>query len=229
MKIILSIISVLIAGLLAAQQTVLSKIPKTAKTIMAFVPEGFDTIATASGDLNKDKLDDYVLVLKMKKEATFDYAKDNEDSLFRLLVVVFKNNDGYTLAGKCGEAIMCMGCGGVFGDPFASVTITKGIFIVDHYGGSAQRWAYTHKFRYQNNDFYLIGRSSRAYQSNHYCEKLDDFADLGYDDENLLTGDYVEKEISGECKLISNKKGKRKVKPLQKLGGFSIEQDIIDN
>lgn len=237
MKTVFIIISMLMSVSLTAQQTVLSKIPKTGNTIDAFIPEGYDIISTATGDLNKDKVDDYVLVLKSKLENQYENpevdtmikVEENAAALVaelsaRLLLVLFKNASGYSLAAKSGSAILCKECGGIFGDPFESVMIERGVLSIHHYGGSAWRWSYTHKFRWQQNDFYLIGRTSYSFWNVSHCEKLDDFAGTDYKDENLITGDYEHKKISDEgCKLLVNKKGKQKVKPLQKLSAFNIE------
>lgn len=236
MKITLSFILLLVGGFVSAQDAALAKIPKTGKTIEAFIPEGYDTVATATGDLNKDKLTDHVLVLKNKdedrdepppaanvnNEGAIDSVLDNET---RLLVILFKNASGYTLAGTSKSAILCKHCGGVFGDPFESLVIDKGVLSIHHYGGSAWRWSYTHKFRWQQNDFFLIGQTSHSFWNISFCEKLEDFAATDYKDENLVTGAYEHKKITEEdCKLLVNKKGKQKIKPLKKLSAFSIEE-----
>ncbi len=224
MRLFFLLLTITISLASIAQKKVLSTIPSSGKTIEAFIPEGYDTMATASGDLNKDKANDIVLVLKSKEEETIDPATGNVDSLPpRLLLVLFKNAGGYKLAAKNGAAVLCKFCGGVFGDPFESIAIEKGVLVLHHYGGSAWRWSLTHKFRYQQNDFYLIGETDHAYWSVNFCEQLDDFAGTTFKDTNLLTGGYEEKEITEECKLIKNKKGKQKVKPLKKLSAFTIE------
>jgi hypothetical protein len=211
------------AGVSFAQNTALSKIPASGSTLQTFIPAGYDTIETVSGDLNKDNVDDYAMVLKSTREENYDPSVDTTELPARLLVVVFGQKTGYKLAGKSDKAIMCKECGGIFGDPFAGISITKGILIIDHYGGSAWKWAYTHKFRYQQNDIYLIGETDHSFWSVNHCEALDDFAGTNYKDVNLVTGAYEEKVISEECKLVKNKKGKQKVVPLTKLKDFSLE------
>jgi hypothetical protein len=121
------------------------------------------------------------------------------------------------------SAIMCKSCGGIFGEPFAGIAITNGILIVEHYGGSSWRWAYTHKFRYQQNDLYLIGTTTLSYWNVKMCEKLDEFAGTEFKDINLVTGAYEEKKVSEECKLLINKRGKQKIEPLKKLSAFNID------
>ena len=218
-------VGLMVAIISQAQSEFLSLIPTAGKSIIDFIPAGYDTIASATGDLNKDKASDYVLVLKSKKEETLDPSTDDIDSLpSRVLIILFRNDKGYTLAEKTDKLVMCNQCGGVFGDPFAGIQIINGILTVDHYGGSAWRWSYTHKFRYQQKDFYLIGETTNSYWNVKNCDKLDDFAGTNYKDVNFVTGSYEEKEISEDCELVKNKKGKQKIQPLEKLSVF-----IIDN
>jgi hypothetical protein len=206
-----------------AQDTeVLSKIPATGKTIGLFIPAGYDTIMTAYGDMNKDGIADYAMVLKSDKEDTYNAMSDTTELPSRVLLLLFKNEAGYSLAAKTTQAIMAKYDGGVFGDPFESVGITKGILIVQHYGGSAWRWAYTHKFRYQNAAFYLIGQTSDNYWNVKMCNKLKDFAGTDFEDINFITGSYEKKRISEDCKLLENKKGRKAVKPLVKLEEFTF-------
>jgi hypothetical protein len=220
MRYFLGIILIFVTGVISGQ-TVLSKIPASGASYSAFVPTGYDTLAIARGDLNNDKLEDLALVLKSVKEDDKD-ADPNVEPPGRLLVILFKDSQGYITAAKSDSVILCFGCGGIFGDPFAAIEIRKAVIIVDHYGGSSWRWSYTHRFRYQQNDFYLIGETSRAFSSVRYCDKLKDFVG-SLEDVNYLTGQFEEKEITEECKLKVNKKGKRKVEPLRKLSDFNIE------
>jgi hypothetical protein len=216
--------ALLCTGMLMAQNKVLSKLPANGKSVTEFIPAGYDTIMTATGDLNKDKTADYVMALRSLQEDTFDPSKDNVDSMpARLLIVLLKTNTGYSLAATNDRLIMCKECGGVFGDPFAGISIANGILVVDHFGGSAWKWSYTHKFRYQQNDFYLIGETTHSFWGVKQCEKLDDFAGTDYKDVNLVTGAYEEKEITEDCVLKKNKKGKQKVQPLKKLSAFTID------
>lgn len=214
------LLTFLIAGNLFAQNKVLSKIPVKGNVINDFIPEGYDTLATTKGDLNKDNIEDYVLVLKSTEE-----DKENPpETPQRILLVLLQSSGGLALAAKSDSAILCKDCGGIFGDPFEGISITKGVLSVSHYGGSAWRWGSTYKFRYQQNDFYLIGETTHSYWNVSMCEKLNEFAATHYKDVNLLTGAYVEKKVSEEgCKLLINKKGKQKVQPLKKLNVFNIE------
>jgi hypothetical protein len=223
MRSLLLLAMLFITGISFSQQALL-KIPASGKKISDFIPAGYDTLGIATGDLNKDLLGDHAMVLNWKSEDSLSKAGVEEDSIPpRILVVLLKNGSGYTLAATSTTAIMCHECGGVFGEPFASIAIENGILVIYHYGGSAWRWEYTHKFRYQQNDFFLIGTTTRSYWNVKMCDKLKDFAGTETKDVNWITGGYAEKKISENCKLLVNKKGKNKAGPLKSLSTFNID------
>jgi hypothetical protein len=221
MKYCLGLLAILMTGMVYGQ-SVLSKIPATGNSYSAFIPAGYDTLAIARGDLNYDQQEDLALVLKSKKEDDKD-ADPNIEPPGRLLVLLFKTGEGYKAALKLDSVILCQQCGGIMGDPFADISIRKNVLTIDHYGGSAWRWSLIHKFRYQQNDFYLIGETNYSYWNVKMCNKAGDFAGTDLKDVNYLTGQYVEKKITEECKVLVNKKGKRTVEPLKKLSDFKIE------
>ena len=202
-----------------AQSSALPKIPKLAKNIMDFIPKDYDTLATVRGDLNKDSKEDIAMVLINKNESNFEMNKEPA----RLLIILFKNKNGYALATSSNKAILCKHCGGVFGDPFDNINIQNNILFIEHYGGSSWRWSYTHKFHFQNNNFYLISQSSTYSNANNYCDQLDENAGLNLEETNFTTGQYLHKKISDEgCKLLVNVKKKVAIKPLHKLSTFNI-------
>ena len=204
------------------QNKVLSIIPQKGSNIQSFIPAGYDTLLTARGDLNNDKVDDAVIVLRHQKENAENMDMDSIAS--RLLVVVFNKGNAYELAVVSDSAILCKDCGGMMGDPFQEVKIEKGLLIISHYGGSAWRWGYTHKFRFQQNEFFLIGRTMIYYWNVEMCDKLNEFAGTEYEDINFVTGSFEKKKVSQEgCKLLLNKKGKMKIQPLVNLNKFSID------
>ncbi len=194
------------------------------KHLNSFIPRDYDTLSVVEGDLNKDGLNDVVLALYHKMEK-IDPEKVNQDSIPpRLLVILFNTQSGYKQAASSASALLCKYCGGVFGDPFAGITIERNVLTISHYGGSAWKWALDHKFRFQNNNWFLIGQTKNSFWSVEQCEKLGDFAGTDYEDINFVTGSFERKRISQDCKLLENKKGKRKVEPLVTLDKF-----IIDN
>lgn len=206
----------------SAQKNILSILPKKANNIEAFIPKNYDTLATTIGDLNKDGLPDIAMVLAHQKEITYEM----ETEPARLLVILFKNKNGYQLADVSDQAVMCRHCGGVFGDPFEGISILNNVLTISHYGGSAWRWGYNHKFKFQKNDFYLIAQSYLYYWDVEYCDKLEEFAATKNIEENFVTGDYSYKEINQDCTPLKKEHRKNPIKPLQTLSSFNINKNI---
>ena len=197
------------------------------QSFRSFIPNDYDTIfdGVARGDLNKDGIDDIAMVLGPNWEKNEDWRERGADSNAapRLLIILFGKDSAYIQVARSEKAILCKDCGGIFGDPFAGIEINKNVLSINHYGGSNWRWGYTHKFRYQENVFFLIGQTSNSYWSVENCEKLNDFAGTKYEDINFITGQYEKKEISEDCKLLESKKGKRKIEQLISLSKFEID------
>jgi hypothetical protein len=193
----------------------------------SFIPNDYDTLddGVARGDLNKDGKEDIVIVVGSKWEQDENWSEKASDSNVapRLLIILFRTDSGYVQIAKNDKAILCKDCGGIFGDPFAGIEINKNVLSINHYGGSNWRWGYTHKFRFQDKEFFLIGQTKYSFLAVENCEKLNDFAGTKYEDINFVTGQYEMKEISEDCKLLENKKGKRKIEQLISLSNFEID------
>jgi hypothetical protein len=190
------------------------EIKEAAKTTLT-IPEGWEIISVwmdktgvVQGDLNNDGKNDQAVVLQEKLTA------DNAGTpLKRRLLVGLTQKDGSLKEVIQSEtAIMLANEGGVFGDPFNGLEIKNGILSLSFYGGSNWRWYSTYQFRFQNNDFYLIGAKIGSYFT-------------GNDKENeekeyqLLTGDVISSEADENGKMITTT-SKREKKPLLKLSEF---------
>lgn len=111
------------------------------------LPAGYAVLAARQGDLNRDALPDWTVVLHRPDE------KQTSDVLAHptkrpLLLFVGGAGGTYTLAARTDNAVYCVDCGGIMGDPFQNVAIKNGYFTVEHYGGSALRWTRYVTFRY---------------------------------------------------------------------------------
>lgn len=214
-----AILVLALSSVKAQDDKVLLNIPAEGKTYKDFIPKGYDTLAIAHGDLDKDGQADMAIVMSDKLE-----REDRNTEINRPLLIAFKDGDKYKTVFKGTNVILCYACGGVMGDPFVGISIHKGVLKTNHYGGSAWRWAMTRVFRYQNGDFYLIGQTDESYWSVKQCENLgDEFAGTKYEDINLITGSRVIKEISEECELLVDKKDKITVKPLVKMAKLDLK------
>ena len=152
--------------------------PQKAKTINDFIPKGWKKILTANGDLNKDKLEDTVIVIEkedkknIKKNDGFGSEELNLNP--RILLVLFKQKDGtYILASKNDKGfIKSEGNDNnpALMDTLDDIIIKNNVLkIVFNYFMSAGSWwtsTNVYIFRFQNNVFELIGYESNAYMRN---------------------------------------------------------------
>ncbi len=127
---------------------------KSPGTIESFIPKTWFILAQAKCDLNKDGKDDMVLALKSDLE-----VQANSDTP-RLLLLLFQTADGLFQFSAVGDKpIGCRTCGGVMGDPFQDLKCERGTVVITNYGGSAEKWGQIFRLRYQNNNWYLIGKT----------------------------------------------------------------------
>jgi hypothetical protein len=121
------------------------KIEQTPAEISVFIPKGFEMLSLYKGDINNDKLVDYVLVCKSKKEG-------EDGGLPRPIFLILQDaSKKYKVVKKSEKIIMCAGCGGMMGDPFSGIEINRdGTFSIQHYGGSSWRWSKDATFRFDN-------------------------------------------------------------------------------
>jgi hypothetical protein len=126
--------------------------------VAKFIPKGYVLFDTVYGDLNKDGLEDCVVIIKgtKKKNIVRDEYLGMLDRNRRGILVLFKKNDNYELVLKNHT---CFSSehedGGVYFAPELWLEIHKGNLYF-HYGhGRYGYWVYT--FRYQNSDLELIG------------------------------------------------------------------------
>ncbi|WP_223649408.1 hypothetical protein [Hymenobacter psoromatis] len=115
--------------------------------IRRVLPTGYAVLAAEPGDLNRGATPDWVVVLnKPDEKQTSDV--NGHPTKRPLLLFVGGAGGTFTLAARSDNAVYCVDCGGMMGDPFQGVTIKNGYFTVEHYGGSAQRWTRFVTFRY---------------------------------------------------------------------------------
>ena len=135
--------------------------------LKAFIPEGYDAINTSSGDANLDGLMDRILVLRKKTEATTsDYPEKPEKRPFLLLLGM--PDHSYKLAARNDNAVDCIDCGGLFGDPFTGTTIKNGYFSIELGIAGGQHWEKVITFKYDKvkGDWYLYKDHYISYKNN---------------------------------------------------------------
>ena len=152
--------------------------PQKAKTINDFIPKGWKKILTANGDLNKDKLEDTVIVIEkedkknIKKNDGFGPEELNLNP--RILLVLFKQKDGaYILAAKNDKGFIQSENdqeNPTLMDTLNGINIKNHILRINfsYFLSAGSWWTSTdiYIFRFQNNVFELIGYESNAYMRN---------------------------------------------------------------
>lgn len=137
--------------------------PSSGAGMAAFVLPNYSILDTASGDLDGDPYPDKLLLLKKKGEDTSSDVTEHPEK--RPLLVLAGQQDGtYKLAARNDNAVLCVDCGGVMGDPYMRLVIKGGYFSVELAGGSSWRWTRTVTFRYASGEhnwfLYKDGRGS---------------------------------------------------------------------
>jgi hypothetical protein len=112
------------------------------KLFQNLIPGNYSLLDSASGNLNKDAYKDLVLILKS------DGEEQHPDTTRPLLLLAGTADGGYRLLARNDGVVLCKGCGGVFGDPYAGIVIKNGYFSIEHYGGSNWRWTRVITFRF---------------------------------------------------------------------------------
>ncbi len=153
-------------------QTFNDSIDSLDQDLKAFVPKGYSVISIESGDLNLDEYTDAILVLrKTSEESTSNYAENKPDKRSMLLLIGQKEGT-YKLAYKNNNAVYCIDCGGLFGDPFTGITIKKGYFSIEHGVSGGHHWEHVTTFKYNKskNNWFL-------YKDHYINYKFNDSAD----------------------------------------------------
>jgi hypothetical protein len=145
---------------------------------------GQDTLANLVGDLNKDKIPDKVIIINT------DVQSEGDLGTIRKVLIYFKQGNQFKLAATNTTIVMPSLSGVMVGDPFLDAEIKNNTLIINHFGGSNEKWNYIHTYRFQKNNWFLIGAKS-AYGS--ACGKMEEF------DYNLNTGQVKYKKSFLDC------------------------------
>ncbi len=111
----------------------------------------YAVLDTATGDLNRDKYLDLVVIYRHINEHELSSVIVRPEPR-PLLLYTGQGNGIYKLAAKNDKVVYCFDCGGIWGDPFQAVVIKDGFFTVEHYAGSNWRWTRYITFRYSADD-----------------------------------------------------------------------------
>jgi hypothetical protein len=133
---------------------------KKFEKVKSLIPPGNEILDLVAADMNQDGFTDFALVLRNENENT------NGDELRPLLIVAGNKNGEFKLLQRNDSVVLCKNCGGVFGDPFQSITFTDGLLAVEHNVGNNLRWSRNISFRFDQDlqEFILNDDASYSYQ-----------------------------------------------------------------
>lgn len=177
------------------------------KTEIIQTPKYFKILDEKDGDLDKEGVFEKVIV--------YDTEKETDMGTERHIYIYKKKQGKWELWKKSVCAILASQHGGMMGEPFEGISIERNCIVINHSGGARQRWHYTHRFRYQNNSFQLIGATVN------FGSPCNNFFNFDY---NLSNGKIIYKEETSNCEnegsKIENKEITRKLETLPTMDNF---------
>ena len=104
---------------------------------------------------------------KISEETSSNYANDKPDKR-PLLLLLGQSDNSFKLAFRNDNAVYCIDCGGVFGDPFTGTTIKNGYFSIEHGIAGRQHWEQVITFKYDKSrrNWYLYKDHYVSYKMN---------------------------------------------------------------
>jgi len=142
----------------------------------------FEILTENVGDLDGDGIDEKVIIYETKESTEYGNVRE--------IYIYKKVNRNWSKWHSSDNAILRDGDGGMMGDPFQDIEIVDGILNISFFGGSSWKWSYTDKYRFQNNQFELIGYTSHYFKLCEYWES---------DDFNLSTGKIISSKEYEKC------------------------------
>lgn len=170
-------------------------------------PKSFKILDEKEGDLDKDGVSEKVIV--------YDTEKETDLGTERQIFIYKKKNNKWTLWKKSVGAILPSQHGGMMGDPFEGISIERNCIVIHHFGGSVGKWNYAHRFRFQNEEFQLIGATVNFDSPCDYCFTFDYNLSNG-----RISYEKQIKDCEGENSKIEREKMIRKLETLPTMNGF---------
>ncbi|WES99227.1 hypothetical protein P2W68_06320 [Chryseobacterium arthrosphaerae] len=190
---------------------------KKAKSPEEFTPEFWTLKDKQFGNLDNTPEDEAVCVYETPMEGDLGFAQS--------LAVYKKEGENWVLWHQSTNPILSTQHGGMMGNPYEGISIKNKTIIINHFGGSRQKWHYTHRYRFQNNNWYLIGASVNIGAPCDYFQSLD---------YNLSTGDAVFDYSSEDCNknnTVKTKSWKEKINkkiPSPLMDEFQVGENKIE-
>lgn len=224
-KYIAGFILFLLLAQVAFSQIGLDKIPAAGKNKEAFIPKGCTLLSSVEEDFNKDNLIDQAIVIEQNKAYKLKGADcTDKERHAQALIILFKQADGsYSVSLKTQQLFTNNDCDDYFRfETLGKRAKTLQIVFADESIRDVGSKYYCY-FRFQNNDWYLIG------YTNELTKVTEPDMGVWGCDINLVTGqreDYKllikpNSDILEGPKKVT-KRSKKKPKPLIALSTLKI-------
>jgi len=138
------------------------------EVLKSFIPTNYSAINISTGDANLDGINDKILVLRNNTEETTSNYADNKPDKRPLLLLLGQSDNSFILAFRNDNAVSCIDCGGVFGDPFTGTAIKNGYFSIEHGIAGGRHWEQVITFKYDKSksNWYLYKDHTISYKFN---------------------------------------------------------------
>ena len=190
--------------------------PQKASNIEDFIPKGWKSIIVKKGDLNKDKIDDVVLLIQKNDPKNFRKVEDGTNLDFNpvVMLVLFKDtNSQYNLVAK-NEKGFIPSEGKVYEKALETIVDEDSISIKNNtlriytfWEGprAASTSSTNYVFRYQNNRFELIGLEIRSGGNSSYTHYESFVTSINFSTKKLIKTKETDKLDSDEKSKIDKK------------------------
>lgn len=171
-----------------------------------FPPKGWKIIGSCAADFNKDNFLDKAYVIQEEKETSI--GADDEciagDPYYRkeLIIKFGLSTGGYTINHKSTAIFGTCNWGIQGSDPFDEISTRKNTLKLAFSTGGTLRSHLSYYFRFQENDWFLIGYEEETYQVPYLDQYIMEI--------NYLTGKQINYEI------IKGKRSKSEITTLQR-------------
>ena len=190
--------------------------PQKASKVEDFIPKGWKSIIVKKGDLNKDKIDDVVLLIQKNDPKNFRKVEDGTNLDFNpvVMLVLFKDtNSQYNLVAK-NEKGFIPSEGKVYEKALETIVDEDSISIKNNtlriytfWEGprAASTSSTNYVFRYQNNRFELIGLEIRSGGNSSYTHYESFVTSINFSTKKLIKTKETDKLDSDEKSKIDKK------------------------
>ena len=149
----------------------------------------FNIIIEKIGDLDGDGIGEKVAVYEIKDSAKYGNLRE---------LWIFRNKNGKWIKWIKTNNVNRKSTGGeVISDTLEEIEIKNNVLSIHFYGGTNWKWVYTDKYKFQNNQFELIGYTHSNFKTCDYWDYLDF---------NLLTGKIILKTGYENCEKQNQKR-----------------------